>query len=264
MSPITLSDTPLSLSLSLSRSLLSIHVPSLYFCLIFSHLISSAFFPLLLFSHLACQSVVTLLPWSLFCTGRMLCYQLWVLIPGCYLLVPCFSEPLSVHFAVLVQGGKLRTGGLAGPLFPKVQAGPLPGKRGCRLCLAMPREGSLVAKCFGVFLPISSASYQVNFYFLWSDLWTCIDLFSPSLSCVCVSFFLNRSEWLCLSLSLTISLSPTCSLSFWLNPSVSILAAQKSHRKIAVTTVAADRLATISLQKSQGFPPRRPQKIASR
>ena len=39
-----------------------------------------------------------------------------------------------------------------------------------------------------------------------------------------------------------------------------ILAAQKSHRKIAVTTVAADRLATISLQKSQGFPPRRPQK----
>ena len=38
------------------------------------------------------------------------------------------------------------------------------------------------------------------------------------------------------------------------------LAAQKSHRKIAVTTVAADRLATISLQKSQGFPPRRPQK----
>ena len=38
------------------------------------------------------------------------------------------------------------------------------------------------------------------------------------------------------------------------------LAAQKSHRKIAVTTVAASGLATISLQKSQGFSPCRPQK----
>ena len=36
------------------------------------------------------------------------------------------------------------------------------------------------------------------------------------------------------------------------------LAAQKSHRKIEVTTVAA--LATIPLQKSQGFSLRRPQK----
>ena len=43
------------------------------------------------------------------------------------------------------------------------------------------------------------------------------------------------------------------------------LAAQKSHRKIAVTTVAASGLATIPLQKSQGFSLRWPQKkIASR
>ena len=39
-----------------------------------------------------------------------------------------------------------------------------------------------------------------------------------------------------------------------------ILAAQKSHRKIAVTTVAASGLATIPLQKSQGFSLWRPQK----
>ena len=38
------------------------------------------------------------------------------------------------------------------------------------------------------------------------------------------------------------------------------LAAKKSHRKIAVTTVAASGLATIPLQKSRGFPLRRPQK----
>ena len=38
------------------------------------------------------------------------------------------------------------------------------------------------------------------------------------------------------------------------------LAAQKSHRKIAVTTVAASGLATIPLQKSQGFSLRRPHK----
>ena len=38
------------------------------------------------------------------------------------------------------------------------------------------------------------------------------------------------------------------------------LAAQESHRKIAVTTVAASGLATIPLQKSQGFSLRRPQK----
>ena len=37
------------------------------------------------------------------------------------------------------------------------------------------------------------------------------------------------------------------------------LAAQKLHRKIAVTTVAASGLATIPLQKSQGFSLRRPQ-----
>ena len=37
------------------------------------------------------------------------------------------------------------------------------------------------------------------------------------------------------------------------------LAAQKSHRKIAVTTVAASGLATIPLQKSQSFSLRRPQ-----
>ena len=41
---------------------------------------------------------------------------------------------------------------------------------------------------------------------------------------------------------------------------VQSLAAQKSHRKIAVTTVAASGLATIPLQKSQGFSLRRPQK----
>ena len=38
------------------------------------------------------------------------------------------------------------------------------------------------------------------------------------------------------------------------------LAAQKSHRKIAMTTVAASGLATIPLQKSQGFLFQRPQK----
>ena len=38
------------------------------------------------------------------------------------------------------------------------------------------------------------------------------------------------------------------------------LAAQKSHRKIAVTTVAATGLATVPLQKSQGFSLCRPQK----
>ena len=38
------------------------------------------------------------------------------------------------------------------------------------------------------------------------------------------------------------------------------LAAQKSHRKIAATTVAASRLAAIPLQKSQGFSLRQPQK----
>ena len=41
--------------------------------------------------------------------------------------------------------------------------------------------------------------------------------------------------------------------------SFSDLAAQKSHRKIAMTTVAARGLATIPLQKSQGFSLRRPQ-----
>ena len=41
------------------------------------------------------------------------------------------------------------------------------------------------------------------------------------------------------------------------------LAAQESHRKIAMTTVAASGLATIPLQKSQGFSLRRSQKIAS-
>ena len=41
-----------------------------------------------------------------------------------------------------------------------------------------------------------------------------------------------------------------------------ILATQteKSHRKIAMNTVAASGLATIPLQKSQGFPLRQPQK----
>ena len=39
-----------------------------------------------------------------------------------------------------------------------------------------------------------------------------------------------------------------------------VLAAQKSHRKIAVTTVAASGLATIPLQKSQGFSLHRQQK----
>ena len=45
-----------------------------------------------------------------------------------------------------------------------------------------------------------------------------------------------------------------CSYALW------ILAAQKSHRKIAVTTVAASGLATIPLEKSQGFWIRRPHK----
>ena len=41
---------------------------------------------------------------------------------------------------------------------------------------------------------------------------------------------------------------------------ISILEAQKSHRRIAVTTVATTGLATIPLQKSQGYLLRRPQK----
>ena len=40
--------------------------------------------------------------------------------------------------------------------------------------------------------------------------------------------------------------------------------AQKSHRKITATTVAASGLATIPLQKSQSFSFRWPQRIASR
>ena len=47
--------------------------------------------------------------------------------------------------------------------------------------------------------------------------------------------------------------------------SQSALAARKSHRKDAVTTVAASGLATIPLQKSQSFARLWPQKtIASR
>ena len=49
-------------------------------------------------------------------------------------------------------------------------------------------------------------------------------------------------------------------LSFLSDASRRGLAAQTSHRKITVTTVVASRLATISLQKSQGFALRRPHK----
>ena len=46
--------------------------------------------------------------------------------------------------------------------------------------------------------------------------------------------------------------------------SLDSLAAQKLHRKIAVTHGGASGLATIPLQKSQGFSLRWPQEIASR